>query len=168
MTTSRRRERLVRTPVSALPDDPSPESILAIGGTASTPIARSRRFIATLTLVTAFVIAAALPAQAGLNADSLSLVLLDSDAVPNWGEQVTFDVTTTAARPFVNVRCYQGEAFVYDGWAGFFDDAWFGQTFTLSSTYWQGGAADCKARLVRFTRNGRERVLARMGFHVYP
>jgi len=90
-----------------------------------------------------------------------------TDTVPNVGDQVTFDVKTAAAEPFVNVRCSQGDALVYDAWAGFFDGAWFGRTFTLSSTYWQGGDADCKARLVKFGRNGRERVLAAMRFHVY-
>lgn len=108
------------------------------------------------------------PAVARSSESSLSLVLLDSaDSRPNVGDQVTFDLTTAAAEPFVNVRCYQGDAFVYDGWAGFFDGAWFGQTFTLSSTYWQSGDADCRARLIKYGRNGRERVLARLPFHVY-
>lgn len=103
--------------------------------------------------------------QSGSN---LTLVLLNStDGVPHWGQDVTFELTTRAAEPFVNVRCYQGEAFVYDGWAGFFDGAWFGQTFTLSSMYWQSGDADCKARLVTYGSNGRERTRATMGFHVY-
>jgi hypothetical protein len=109
-----------------------------------------------------------LPAEAASTRDSLSFRLLDStDTVPNWGEQVTFDVTSSAPQPFVNVRCYQNEAFVYDAWAGFYDGAWFGQTFTLSSLTWTSGDADCKARLVKFGRNGRERVLAKLPFHVY-
>lgn len=105
---------------------------------------------------------------ANKSGSSLTLVLLNStDGVPHWGQQVTFELTTNAAEPSVNVRCYQGDAFVYDSWAGFFDGAWFGQSFTLSSQSWQGGDADCKARLVTFGSNGRERTRATTSFHVY-
>lgn len=98
----------------------------------------------------------------------LKLVLLNStDGVPHWGQEITFELTTSAAEPSVNVRCYQGDAFVYDGWAAFWAGAWFGQTFILSSQAWPGGDADCKARLVTFGSNGRERTLATMDFHVY-
>ncbi len=100
---------------------------------------------------------------------SLALVMVadaNANGVPNYTESVTFDVSSTADKPYVNVRCYQGTAFVYDAWAGFYAGAWFGQTFTLSSTYWTGGAADCVARLVTWSKNGRERTLATMGFAV--
>ena len=103
------------------------------------------------------------------NGGSLSLVMVEETrdiGVPNHAETVTFDVTTTAEKPYVNVRCYQGTAFVYDSWAGFYDGAWFGQTFTLSSYYWAWGAADCTARLVTWSSNGREQTLATMGFAV--
>lgn len=101
---------------------------------------------------------------------SLAIVMVDdmnADGLPNHAETVTFEVSTSATdKPYVNVRCYQGGAFVYDGWAGFYDAAWFGRDFTMSSTYWVGGAADCNARLVMWSRNGRERTLADMTFHV--
>ena len=63
-----------------------------------------------------------------------------------------------------------GDGIVYDGWAAFYDGAWFGRNFTLSSSYWQGGEADCTARLVTWSRNGREQPLATTGFRVdaYP
>ena len=159
----------MRTPLSARLDDPSPGSNLRIGrASRADRIEPPHRLVLVLTLVSAFVLVAALPAEAGRDSGSLSLEMIDpADTIPNWADQVTFDVTTTAKNPYVNVRCYQGEAFVYDGWAGFFDGAWFGQTFTLSSSYWTSGDADCKARLVRFARNGQERVLARLPFHVY-
>jgi hypothetical protein len=106
----------------------------------------------------------------GNSSSSLSLRMVDpTDTVVNYGDQVTFDVATTATdRPDVNVRCYQGEDFVYDGWAGFYPEAWFGQTFTLSSSSWNDGGADCTARLVMWGRNGRERTLATLGFYVTP
>ena len=105
----------------------------------------------------------------GGNGGSLSLVMVEdmnTDGLPNYKEVVTFDVSTTADKPYVNVRCYQGTAFVYDSWAGFYVGAWFGQNFTLSSSYWTPGAADCTARLVTWSNNGREQTLATMGFPV--
>jgi len=121
-------------------------------------------------LVVGLVAGTAFAARGGkAGGGSVNLVMVqdtDGNGLPNWAEVVTFDVSTTAANPYVNVRCYQGTAFVYDAWAGFFDSAWFGQTFTLSSSYWTSGAADCSARLVTFGKNGRERTLATMGFGV--
>ena len=156
----------MRTPRSARLDDPSPGSSPRTEIATDAPITH-RRHIITLALVTSFVLVAASPAAARKN-DGLKLRMLDStDQVPNWAEDVTFDVTTNADQPFVNLRCAQGDALVYDGWAGFYPGAWFGQTFTLSSAYWSGGDADCNARLVKFGRNGRERVLAKLPFHVY-
>ena len=132
----------------------------------ASPFGRRRTVLVVMTALSALL--ATSPAAAGAPENSLSLVLLDSaDNRPNVGEQVTFDLTTSAAQPFVNVRCYQGDAFVYDAWAGFFDGAWFGQTFTLSSTYWQSGDADCRARLIKYGRNGREHVLAHLPFRVF-
>ena len=106
----------------------------------------------------------------GTNGSSLGLVIIDStDGVAHHGGRVTFDVSTTATdKPYVNVRCYQQGVLVYDGWAGFFIGAWFGQEFTLASTMWSSGAADCEARLVMWGKNGRERTLMTMGFAVAP
>jgi hypothetical protein len=87
---------------------------------------------------------------------------------PHYGDQITFEISTTADQPFVNVRCYQGEEFVYDFWAGFYVGAWGGETFNLTSDYWVGGDADCTARLVAWVSNGRERTLASLNFHVLP
>jgi hypothetical protein len=100
----------------------------------------------------------------------LSLVVIDSvDGVPHFGQRVTFDVTTGATQPQVNVSCYQNGTRVYDEWHGFFEDAWFGQIFTLGPTpSWTGGDADCTARLVTFSKNGRLNVHATTTFHAYP
>lgn len=104
------------------------------------------------------------------DAGSLALVMVDeTDTQANHGDVVTFAVSTTATdKPYVNVRCYQDGAFVYDAWAGFFPGAWFGQEFTLSSNAWTDGAADCNARLVMWGNNGRERTLTTMPFPVAP
>jgi hypothetical protein len=105
----------------------------------------------------------------GSDSSSLSLVLLNSaDGLPYLGQQVTFDVSTAAERPQVNAQCYQNGERVYDEWHGFFEGAMFGRTFTLGPTpSWQGGDADCTARLVTYSRNGRLKVLATTSFHVY-
>lgn len=112
-------------------------------------------------------------ATAAKPSSSLSLVVVGSGepaaaaAEPSYGSQVTFDVTTNETdRPFVNVRCYQGADFVYDGWHGFFESYLPDPVFTLASTYWTGGAADCTARLVEWSQNGKQRTLMTLSFHV--
>jgi len=108
-------------------------------------------------------------AFAGKVGGSVNLVMVqdaNGNGAPNWADTVTFDVSSTADKPYVNVRCYQGGSLVYDGWAGFYDGAWFGQTYMLESSSWVGGAADCTARLVTYGKNGRERTLTSMDFGV--
>jgi hypothetical protein len=96
---------------------------------------------------------------------SLTLVLLDSaDAVPNYGEHATFEVSTTATdRPFVQLDCYQGGTRVYGMSAGFFPDYPFTTTYTLRSSYWTGGAADCTARLY-YSTNNKTTILTTLSF----
>ena len=100
---------------------------------------------------------------------SLTLVLLDSTDVPHYGQQVTFDVSTSAtSRPYVQLSCYQGETLVAAGSAGFYDDyPWpWERNFTLSSNSWTGGAADCVTDLTYW--NGRRWItLTSLSFHVY-
>jgi len=137
---------------------------------------RSARTTIMLVMVSTLLLAAAGSAVAGGKGagkgggPNLRLVILSepsaTEGVAHQGDEVTFRFSTTATEPFVNLRCYQGQAFVFDGWAGFFPGAWFGQTFTLASTYWADGEADCTARLVSYGSNGRERTLGTMGFHV--
>ena len=133
--------------------------------------------LAVVALVALIVLPAAFAGKGGKRATSggttgSSLVLdatvgdTNGDGVVNWGETVTFKVYTSASKPYVNVRCYQGTAFVYDAWAGFYAGAWFGRTFTLSSTYWTGGAASCTARLVTWSKNGRQQTHATLNFPV--
>jgi len=124
-----------------------------------------------LGLVAVLVVAGVATAAKG--SSSLSLVVLGSGsagaaatATPSQGGQITFDVSTTETdHPSVNVRCYQGGSWVYDGWQSFWPGT-HDPVFTLSSLYWTSGAADCTARLLYFDRQGRERTLASMDFHV--
>lgn len=106
----------------------------------------------------------------GGSSSSLSVVVLNSpDGLPHHGGQVTFDVSTTATtRPYVQLDCSQGGALVYSASAGFYDAyPWpWDRNFTLSSSYWTGGAADCTAQLTYW--NGRRwSTLTSIGFHVY-
>ena len=83
---------------------------------------------------------------------------------PSFGESITFTVSTNRTdNPFVNLRCYQGSNFVYDGWRG----GVVNDPFVLSAPgYWTGGQADCVARLVSWD-HGRQKTLETMEFHVY-
>ena len=105
----------------------------------------------------------------GSSSSSLSLVLLNSsDGQAHWGQQVTFDVVTTAtASPFVSLNCYQGSTWVLTASAGFFPSYPWSRDFTLSSGAWPGGAADCTARLYMTKDGSRTTTLATLNFHVY-
>ncbi len=99
---------------------------------------------------------------------SLSLVLLDStDGLAHYGQRVTFNVTTSATQPYVSVNCYQGGVRVASGSAGFFASYPWSKEFTLSSSLWVGGAADCTAALYTTKDGTRITTLASMTFHVY-
>lgn len=99
---------------------------------------------------------------------SLSLVLLNSsDGQAHWGQQVTFNVATTAtASPFVSLNCYQGSTWVLTASAGFFPSYPWSRDFTLSSGSWPSGAADCTARLYMTKDGSRTTTLATLSFHV--
>jgi hypothetical protein len=112
-------------------------------------------------LVVGLIAGTAFAGKGGGNSFTLVMVNdLNGDQAPDYGETITFDLSTRAAKPYVNVRCYQGTAFVYDGWVGYYAGAWFDKDFTLASNAWTGGAADCVARLVSYGKNGREQTLA--------
>jgi hypothetical protein len=142
------------------------------------PQQRRTRLIAAGLLACVVLTAAATPVFAGKPgsaATSASLVgpslVVDAAAngVVNRGDSVTFTVSSSAAKPYVGVRCYQGAAFVYDSYVGYYDAAWFAKEFTLSSTYWAASAsADCTARLFSYDNRGRERVQATKLFTVAP
>jgi len=97
---------------------------------------------------------------------SFSLVLLNStDGVPHYGQNVTFNVTSTASYPSVKLTCYQNGDWVTNQTVGFYPGWAWSQDFPLSSWKWPGGAADCDAVLFYQTRKGSQ-TLASMSFHV--
>jgi len=91
----------------------------------------------------------------------------NGDGAPNWKDQVTFDVTTTATdKPWVRLNCYQSSAWVSTSTAGYFEAYPWAPNFTLASGGWTGGAGDCTATLYKVTSNGRSSDIMSLSFHV--
>ena len=108
------------------------------------------------------------------SSSSISLVVVNGgevaslDVGPRYGDQVTFNVATTAtATPYVNLKCYQNGVLVAEGWEGFFDGALGDRIFTLWSPQWSAGSADCTASLAMYGKR-RWTILASVAFHVAP
>lgn len=84
---------------------------------------------------------------------SLSLVMvtdLNGNGTPNWGDTVTFKVSTTATtQPNVSLTCSQNGTVVYGAVSGFYVGYPWPSTqyMRLGSTNWSGGAASCVAQL---------------------
>jgi hypothetical protein len=94
------------------------------------------------------------------------VVDLNGDGLPNWGDTVSFNVSTTATtQPYVHMVC-SGNGIGYDSWKGVFpgslDTNW---NFVLSSGGWTSGAANCTATLGMYTKQGF-RQLTSMSFAV--
>jgi hypothetical protein len=108
----------------------------------------------------------------GGGSSSVSLVMVadsNSDALPNFGDSVTFAVSTTAtAYPSVKARCYQNGTLVYTHSAGFYPTyPWpQSQIFTLRSYVWTAGAADCTAELYYMNSKNKSVTLSTLDFHV--
>ena len=69
----------------------------------------------------------------------------------------------------VGLRCWQGTAFVHDGYIALYDASWLAKHFTLGSSYWNPASdATCTARLFYYDNRGRERLLATSDFGVAP
>ena len=90
----------------------------------------------------------------------------NGNGAPNHAETITFNVATSADRPFVSVNCYQGAAWVYAASVGFFADYPWSKDFILSASSWTGGASDCTARLYTSRDGIRTTTLATLAFAV--
>lgn len=95
---------------------------------------------------------------------------LNGNGVANHGDSITFNVSTTAtSTPEVGLRCYQGSAWVLDGYVGYYPSYAFNPYFTLDSSYWDSSqSASCTARLFYYDSRSREHVLATLSFDVAP
>ena len=99
----------------------------------------------------------------GSSSGSLSLVMVsdaNGDGLANWGDTVTFDVTTDVAEPHVDLVCSQNNTVVYGATTGFYDDyPWpWTENMTLSSQMWTGGDASCEATLYYFSGSDQVRL----------
>ena len=104
----------------------------------------------------------------GSGASSLSLVMVtdkNGNGSANWSDTVTFDVSTSVPEPTVELLCSQNGSVVYGATAGFYASyPWpWTKNMTLSSSSWQGGAADCTAKL--FQLGASSTVLATVTFN---
>ena len=110
------------------------------------------------------------PSGGGGSGSSIHLAPLvydaNGDGLPNHADVVTFNVSTAATEPFVNVRCYQNGALALNSWRGYFDGALdSSRDFALGSGAWPSGAADCTANVKVYAHN-KWNVLATTSFHV--
>jgi hypothetical protein len=95
----------------------------------------------------------------------------NADGLPNYGDTVTFSVSTSASPyPSVVTNCSQNGTVVYTHSGGFYPTyPWpWAQNFTLSSTAWTSGAADCTAQLYYQNNKGSSVYLSSLNFHVNP
>jgi len=121
----------------------------------------------TVTLVAALaLVPMSLAAKGGKNGTtanpgytgSLSLPVMvadqNKDGHPNAGDSVTFNVSSTAPYPFVQLSCSQNGSQVVQETLGFFGS--YSRTFYLGGMAWTGGAADCTARLYSVSFSGSD------------
>ncbi len=102
---------------------------------------------------------------------TVGLVLLNStDGVAHWGQQVTFNVSTTATtEPHVGLKCSQSSVVVYSAQSGYYASyPWpWTQVMTLSPSAWTSGSAACIATLYYFSGTSSV-TLATLSFNAYP
>lgn len=114
-------------------------------------------------------LAAALVAAPTASAAHGRDALTPSNPAPAFGETITFNVSTTAAYPWVKAECAQNDQIVYQQWAGLYPSYSGSQIFTLGPTeLWTGGSASCTATLLVFDKRGDPRTLATSSFQVSP
>lgn len=111
----------------------------------------------SLALVPAALAGKGKPSGGGSSSISAPVMVTDlnGNGAPNWGDTVSFDVSTTAtSQPYVNLVC-SGNGVGYNSWKGVFpgslDTNW---NFVLSSGGWTSGAANCTATLGMYTKQG--------------
>jgi hypothetical protein len=103
------------------------------------------------------------------SSSSLSLKMVtdnNGDGLPNWGDTVTFNVSTTASMPSVELDCYQNGSLVYGATRGFYVGYMWSDNYVLGGMEWPSGAADCTARLYNTNKNGSTTTLATLSVPV--
>ena len=90
----------------------------------------------------------------------------NSDGLPNWGDVITFKVTSSASWPSVQLDCYQNGTPVYSATTGYYPTYVWTNNYTLDNWKWTSGAADCTATLYHTNKNGSSTTDATLTFHV--
>jgi hypothetical protein len=102
---------------------------------------------------------------------SISLVLstdVNGDGLPNWGDTVTYSVSTTAtSAPSVKTVCTQNGSVVLHSESSFYAGNPFAYTnyVPLKSDVWTSGAADCTATMF-YNSHKQQVTLATISYHV--
>ncbi len=100
---------------------------------------------------------------------TFGLVVLNStDGLPHYGQDITFNVSTTATSyPSVSVGCAQNGTQVLYWTAGFFPSYQFSDWLSLTTPSWTSGGANCTATL--YYSSGKRKIinLATFNFQVY-
>jgi hypothetical protein len=131
--------------------------------------ARVIALLVALTLAPAALAARGGNGNTGAKQSDPTLVMVNDfngNGLPNYGDTVSFNVSTTASYPALQLACYQNGALVFAQSAGFFPTYAGSKNFTLQDERWSGGAADCTATLYTTSSNGRQTTLATSSFHV--
>ncbi len=143
-----------------------------------------KMLVAAASLIVGAMLVVSASSAAPSGGSSLQLVVLGQASVAgaapsnqaHYGNQVTFNIKTSASEPWVSVVCSQNGRNVYGQywgfWSGYSVDAITnamaaGGVFTLGPTaLWSSGAASCTAKLSTFSKTGRESVLSTLPFTV--
>jgi hypothetical protein len=83
---------------------------------------------------------------------------LNGNQAPNYADTITFNVSSTADMPMVNLNCTQNGDWVTNQSVGFYDGWPWSQNFPLETWKWTGGAADCTATLYYQNRKGSHTI----------
>jgi hypothetical protein len=90
----------------------------------------------------------------------------NGDGLPNWGDTITFKVSTSSSWPSVQLDCYQNGAPVYVATTGYYATYMWSNNYTLDNWQWTSGAANCTATLYATNKNGSSTTLASLSFPV--
>jgi len=91
----------------------------------------------------------------------------NGNGLPNAGDTVTFNVSSTAPYPVVQLICSQNGAVVAQESQGFYTSWLWGRNFYLGGQVWTSGAANCTAKLYSVSSNGATQPTeATMSFQV--
>jgi hypothetical protein len=102
-----------------------------------------------------------------VNTNPVMVTDANGNNAPNFGDQITFSVTSNATYYDVELDCSQNGTVVFRQVVGFGMGWSWSQDYTLKSSVWTGGAADCTAVLFASNSDGSNRQnLASLAFPV--